>query len=85
MAAARGGWRTRRWRWAARGGGACGTCVVLSSPGPPLYIGGRGASLPPPQGTMGGGQGERRAAATRVGVAKPAPQNPNPGRPGPGA
>jgi hypothetical protein len=50
--------------------------LVLCSPllGPPLYIGGRGAPLPPPHGTKGGGQGERRAMAAGVGGAKLTPK-----------
>jgi hypothetical protein len=41
---------TRRWRWAARRGGACGTCVSPPLLGPPLYRR-WGCTLPPPQGS----------------------------------
>jgi hypothetical protein len=47
------------------GGGARGI-VVSSPPKASLYIVGRGAPLPPPQGSQGRRPGRRRVAAARV-------------------
>jgi hypothetical protein len=63
------------------GGGLVG-CVVHLSSWDPLYIVGRGASLPLHQGTRRRWpRRRRRAAAARAGAGRP-PRNPNPGRPG---
>jgi hypothetical protein len=58
---------------------------VFSPPKALPYIGGRGCTLPPPQGSPRAvAKGGARVEAARAGRAQP-PPNPNPGRPGPGA
>jgi hypothetical protein len=70
-----GGGRRRPWRE------ACGIIVCHLCTWGPFYIVGRGCTLPPPQGTKGGGQREGEGAG---GQGLAGQGNPNPGRPGPG-
>jgi hypothetical protein len=75
-----GQWPRRRWRAAARLRRAC---RIMWPPPPwgPLYIGGRGAPLPLPQGTKAAAKGGTMATAVAWGGARPVgPQYPNPGR-----
>jgi hypothetical protein len=55
-----------RGRWLG-GGGLMELCIPLL-PWGLLYIGGRDATLPLPQGTKGGGQGDRGLGQRRLGV-----------------
>jgi hypothetical protein len=66
-----------------RGGARGLMCSPL--PGTPSLYRGKGAPLPPPQGTRSGGLEEASGGGVWGVAGEAAPLNPNPGRPGPGA